>query len=341
VLNSTLVSTVHAGLPPGSAPRAVALRGQRLVVAGSEGEAAVIDGATDWQPAGRLRLAHGPGPLSLTPSGRFLLARSPDRDRAAVHDLEAGAIVVDAHGAEGAAGSAVAALATTGGQELALVSTAPHELRAYSLPEGELLLQADARPFMFAHLVVVGAGDMIVALGHYPTEGFDSLVTFPLAALLADPLAAARIAAERPGIDDYAYTLAAGPCGRDELLVYRDPEDWEEIDPDEDPEDIPSDRRDVYGYRGLYLRRLADGALAARVPAALTATTGTELFATAASIVVGFPDRVEVFSREDAQAAPALYRGAARGLDPDAGRIAIARADSAVDLYEARYPSRS
>ena len=112
----------------------------------------------------------------------------------------------------------------------------------------------------------VAGVETVIGLGHDLSEGRDSLLTFAMSSLRSDPGIVERVVAGHLGIDDYyAYALAAGPCARDAVVIYRDPEDEEQpCEPDED-EDAPPDRRDVYGFHGFYLRRLADAALLDRV----------------------------------------------------------------------------
>jgi hypothetical protein len=336
VLGSKLVTTLPGALPLRSSPERIALRGQRLVAASADGETIVA--APDTTDRGcrvtaRLSLSTGVGPLALSASGRFLMAHSETSDHAAVHDLDAGVVILELVGRPGVTGSVVAALTQTEDRELVLVSTAAGELRGHELPGGRPVLAADARPYAFEHLVAVGGGGVVIALGHYPTEGRDSLLTLPVAVLLADARTAQRVVAERLGIDDYAYVLAAGPCGPDAVVIYRDPEDEEQPD-DEGPDEVPASRPDVYGFRGFYVRRLADGALLGRVPAAVAITTGAELFATSSAVVVGHADRVEVFDRRQPAAPPVVLPGSAHGLDPEGGRIATAKSDGTFELHQ-------
>ena len=243
-------------------------------------------------------------------------------------------MVLDIAGSPGRTGSAVVALASAGDREYVLVSTASGELRAHELPEGAPVVEVSTPPFVFEHFVPVAGGETVIALGHYLSEGRDSLLTFAMSSLLSDPGIVERVVAGHLGIDDYAYALAAGPCARDAVVIYRDPEDEEQpSEPDED-EDAPPDRRDVYGFHGFYLRRLADAALLDRVEAGMGIATGTEVFATGSTIVVRRRDRVEILDRRHPTAALASLGGTIHGFDPERGRIVSATPDGGLEIHD-------
>lgn len=319
-----------------SAPRAVALRGTRLVAVSADGEAIVgdCDAEGRWHLERRLGLEGAPAHIALGRSGRMLLSRPETRDRASVYDLDAGRMVLDIAGSPGRTGSAVVTLTSAGDREYVLVSTASGELRAHELSEGAPVVEVSTPSFVFEHFVPVAGGETVIALGHYLSEGRDSLLTFAMASLLSDPGIVERVVAGHLGIDDYAYALAAGPCARDAVVIYRDPEDEEQpSEPDED-EDAPPDRRDVYGFHGFYLRRLADAALLDRVEAGIGIATGTEVFATASTIVVRRHDRVEILDRRHPTAALGSLGGAIHGFDPERGRIVSATPDGSLEIHE-------
>ena len=74
------------GLTLPSAPRAVALRGTRLVAVSADGGAIVADCDAEgrWHLERRLGLEGAPAHIALGRSGRLLLSRPETRDRASV-----------------------------------------------------------------------------------------------------------------------------------------------------------------------------------------------------------------------------------------------------------------
>ena len=328
MLNDASHRTIWAGVDPGLGPLAgLALRGDQLAVVGRWGRVrvGVVSPNGVFDVVATVKLPFGGGRLQLSPSGRHLLAWSPLGDRAVLREIQSDAPLLDLEGTAGVERSVVAGFATSRGGELILTSTAGGRLDGYDVSDGKASLAAalDHVAFVFEHLVTVGGGDTVMAIGHYPYEGRDSLVTLAVGQLLADPTAVQREIAERQGISEYAYAVAVGPCGSEAVVMHRDP-DGEEL-PDEDDE-LLDGRSDLYGFRGFYVRGLKDGHLQSRTPSDAPVETGAALFATAASIVIGRTDRVETVARTD-QRDVVVLPASVHAFDPSSKRIAIAAAD--------------
>jgi hypothetical protein len=336
VLDRGLITKRDAPRLPGT-PTAVGLRGDRLVAVAEDGGTAVAVQAQDgsWRVERvQLALSDAIGQLILSRSGQFVLARSRTRDRAVVYDLESGTAIVEVTGKPDVTGSAVTALTSAAGREFVLVSTVGGKVRGHELPGGALMFDSTAPQFVFEHFVPVGGGETLIALGHYLSEGRDSLLTLSMTSLLDDGGSLQRVVNERPGFDDYAYAVAAGPCEPDALVIYRDPEDAERIDEDEEDEEVLARRRDVYGLHGFYFRDLESGALLGQIPTARGIVTGTELFATKCTIVIARDDRVEILDRRDPAAAPVTLTGSVHGLDPERGRVATVTPGGVLEIHD-------
>jgi hypothetical protein len=228
--------------------------------------------------------------------------------------------------------SVVAAFAASSMGELVIASTAQAQLDGFRVGDGEhvVRLRLEEVTFVFEYLVAAGRSDTLLAIGHYPYEGRDSLVTLKVGEHLVDPAAADREIAKPQGISEYAYGVAAGPCGAEAVVIHRDPSD-EEL-PDDDDE-LPEDVSDVHGLLGFHVRRLTDGHLLAKTPSETPLETGASIFATDRAIVVGQPERVEIIERSGRNN-PAILAAPVYAFDPSANRIAIAKPDEGITLFE-------
>ena len=118
----------------------------------------------------------------------------------------------------------------------------------------------------------------MIAIGSYAAEMKESLVGISLRRLLAEEGYLSRTL-HRPPLTDYAYELAAGPCGPSAAVFYRDPEDNEDPDQGEEDNDDPN-RLDVRGIHGLYVRRLSDLAVVETTRIDAAVPTGAALMGT-------------------------------------------------------------
>ncbi len=276
-----------------------------------------------------------PGALALSPSGRLALVTAPARNQAAVLDLHDGTQLIELGGPDARPHSLAATFASTRARELLVLSRERFVLEALTLPDLRVHFRSEAlspQPFVFDSLHALPDGDTVVAIGHGESEGKDSLATLSLAALAADASWLPRELRERTRPADYAYRLAAGPWESGGMVVFRDPEE-DEAEEDE----APSPEPDVWNFRGLYTRRLGDGALVDRVAWDGPIPSGAPLFADPRWIVVGAPGRVQLISRVGGGTATTLD-AAVYAFDPAASRIVtIQGSDAAVHDLE-QYP---
>jgi hypothetical protein len=266
--------------------------------------------------------------LGLAPSGHFLLERSTGGDAIEVRRTDSGASVVRVQ-AESGRPWVVGAIVSTQNEELLVASVEPRLLQVHRLDSGEILrhdLVRQPSGFTYAHLVPMTDGDTVAAVGHYPGEGKESLVFLSLRRLLTEPGYLAQATHRSRAVDD-AYQLAAGPCGSAAAVVYRDPEDGE--DPEDDEPDDPN-RIDVYGMRGLYVRRLSDLAVVQEVPVDIPVPTGTTLAGTPEHLVAALDSGALVVPRSGA---PAIVENATTvAMDPRSGWVVLATASGDLRL---------
>jgi hypothetical protein len=279
----------------------------------------------DWPPAA----------LALAPSGRFALLVSAQRGHADVIGLPDGERLLTIGRLDDRSGPVTSTFASADGEELLVVSRERFVLEAISLPAGTPRFRAEfttVLPFFFDSLHTLLDGDTLVAIGHGESESKDSLVTLSLRLLTHDPVMAAHEAVGGARPADYAYRLAAGPCGRDAMVAFRDPEG------DETPEeDVPATGSDLEDFHGLYIRRLANGRLVERIPHDLPIESGAPLFATDHVIAAGGPRGVELVPRGIAREfSPVRLDAAVYAFDPLTRRIALVQQRGTIDLYQFR-----
>ncbi|WP_290051603.1 hypothetical protein [Amycolatopsis solani] len=269
------------------------------------------------------------GTLSVAPSGRFLLLRSAAGDAIEVRPTDGAPPLVRLAGDLPGRPTTAAAIAATPDGELLISSTERNRLQVRRLATGELLrdeLVREPRGFFFSSLVPMLDGDTVIAIGYYADETKDSLVALSLRRLLTED-GYLLPTFHRPALQDYAYRLAAGPCGPAVAAFYRDPEDDE--DPEDDDEDDPN-RLDVAGIRGLYLRRLSDRAVLGTAPVDLAVPTGVTLAGTEHHVVLALSEGALVVPRSGA--AGTLVPAAHVAVDPRSGRSVLAATDGRLRL---------
>jgi len=305
---------------------ALALRGDRLAI-GSGPRVTVTTlssgrNAGEWSreldwTAQRLELSH---------SGRFLLAESQARNELELWDLvrdrSAGRFGSPVYGQPAVTGAFLHA------SDVVVVSPSTYLLEAYALESGERIFAADTRrprAFAFRRIVAAADGDSLVAVGRYFSEMNDSLLVFSLARLAADPAAAAETTVNREPFHDYAWLLVAGPCGPDEVVVFRDPDDTEEPDDDEDEDE---DEDELYGYRGLYVRSLRDGRLVERIAYDGPLGNADHVLGTPRIVAVGSRGQVDLVPRRTSAQSAVRIPAAAIALDPAGARVAYVEPSS-------------
>lgn len=283
-----------------------------------------------------MRLDWAPDGLLVSPSGRYGMLRSSHGDRVTVVDLQTGESPMSVGEAGGRPGSVVAAFAGTADDEVLVLSRTRHVLEVLTLPAGERLGYAEyvaGVAFIFDSLHPVIDPDLVVAIGHGEGETKDSLLTVSLTELIHTPEAAAAEFTRRSRPNDYAYRLAAGPCGQESIVAYRDPEDDEEPDGDEEDQLAVSDTENL---RGFYIRRLDDGRLLERIPYESPVESGTPIFATDTFVVVSAPGRISFVPRAAARrTAPMELNAPVHALDPVSRRVVVVGPDGMVELFQA------
>lgn len=265
--------------------------------------------------------------LEIHPDGRHGLCIGGEGRRLAVYDLVEPALVFELGSPDAPRHSMQAGFGRLAGAPLLLAAHKKGELHGYDLAKRAPAFWVNASaPLSFrVEATVALVGDRLAILGHHFSDTLDTLAVVAAADLAANPEALESALLERTGIRDSAVRLAAGPCG-DDLIVFRDPEDNEERDPDDD--DPPGE---LDGFRGLYLRALAGGALLGRIDHDAPIQTGARLGGNARWLAIECAARIDIIDR--ATAAVHALAGDAVALDPHRLRIARATGDT-VELFD-------
>ncbi len=312
------------------APARMALGNGTLIVA-DHGN--TLHSVVGWDGEGAVRtesvaLAGVPSGLAVSPSAQHVLITYEDSGAIDIMSLPDLAPALSLTVADAKA-SRAACLSRWQGAEFVLVSPERAVLEARSIPDGELAFKGAAtrpNPFVFDRLVPVLGADEVVAIGYFHSETRDSLFAFSFAAAVANAGAVERAASQRDPIEDYAYRIAAGPAPPAGIVVFRDPEDAED-DPD-------SEDGALYGFRGLYTRRLADGQVTGRFEYDGPVPSGSPLFASESAIVVGRIDGVEVVPRAGSAERTMVY-STVYALDAGQLRFAVLQPDGSLTIYDA------
>jgi hypothetical protein len=326
VLRPVTVPRLPVALPPSVvAPVALALAADDLLAAQPDGTIVhlrVEDRAA--AEVGRWGSSRPVGALALSPSGTHALTAAPGSGAIELRDLRRGAVTLEfGDGRHPVAACFVEA----DGRELLACSRRRFMLELLDPAEGGELAAADLSTrvaFEWSHLVPVAHGRALIAPGHSLSEGKNSLLVLSTDELLADPEHAAAVAGSRAPFSDYAWRLAAGPCGGDAVAVFRDPEDDEEPDGEE-----PAD--ELEGFCGVYVRDLATGRMLDRVAADLPVETGSPLLATGGLVAAVTGHGLTLLSRDGA-GKPVALPARATALDPVRGRAAVYSPDRGLEL---------
>lgn len=312
----------------------LAVQGDRLAVVVGE-RLLVLSGLDGKTPAVVFSrdLAWPLARVALSSSLRYLLLVSATRSELEMWDLAKDRVAAHVTAPPGERQMYASAIVSSSDQDVLLVSRERMVLEGYFLPDMQRRLRADCTSpvaFVFTGLVPMRDADTVVALGYHFSEGKDSLLTLSLRAMLQDAQAAAREAVERKRVNDYAYRLAAGVCGIDAVVIFRDPEEDESPDEKEDA----AGNTDIWSVRGLYARRLADNKLLERIDYDAPIETGAPIFATDTVVVVGCPDRVEIIPRGGSEGEVESIPTRAHAFDSEGGRIALVTKEGELQLLQ-------
>jgi len=270
----------------------------------------------------------------VSPSGRFGLLRSGERNWAAVVDLASGAYLSTFGAHDGRPRSTIAAFGTRDSHDVLYICRVPYTLEVLSVPGFEPLASArylEGMAFRFRSLHPVN-DDYVVAIGVGETDGYLSFLTVSVPELLGDPDAAATEFLRRREPFDYVYSLSAGPAGADSVVVHRDPL----IDPDDPNEPLDDDEpnADIDGLHGFYVRRLHDGQLVERIDYRGEFPMEAPMFATDSIIVAGLGRTVAAYPRQ-APEQKVEIEAPVYGFDPGAHSVVVAGPDGTVDVLQA------
>jgi len=279
------------------------------------------------------RLNWEPSAMELSPSQRYLMLYSKTGDHIRIWDLTSKCLVTSIDAEDTKSVPLTATFIMWNSRELLLLSKKLFVLEGYLLEDMSKVILFDTKssaPFIFSSLYSLKRGDMFSALGHYFSEGKDSLIILSLSKLVDDERAAAREFKLREGITDYAYRLAVGSCKEDQVVIFRDPEDDEVLDEDDEPEAMG----DVENFRGLYIRSLLSGKLIERIEYDAPIRTGAPLLATDVGVAVVCPGQLEIIPRNKVRAEIALIPGRAFSLDPVCSQVALITHESNIEIVE-------
>lgn len=273
----------------------------------------------------------------LSPSGRHLLVRGPRALSRELISVDDGASLVTFQRI-GRLPQAVSAafLVDRAGDEIVLLSREDLVLEGFRAVDAAPVFRIECRrpiAYYFATPVAMLDGDTIIALGSQPSESKDSFYRFSLAQCRDDPAAAERMDPANTAPAEYAYRVAVGPCGRDALVAFRDEQEDDTLEDGEVHEDP------LHGFRGLYVRRLADLVVLDRISYDAPIRSGAPLMATADAVIVARGDQVDVIARgalEPDVLTITAGPGARYVLEPTTGTIFEVNASGQIEAITAR-----
>jgi len=265
--------------------------------------------------------------LEIHPDGQHAMAVGGEGRRLAVYDLGEPALAFELGSADAARHSMQAGFARLAGAPLLLAAHKKGELHGYDLAKRAPAFWVNvAAPLSFrVEATVALAGDHLAILGHHFSDTLDTLAIVSTADLARNPETLETALLERTGIRDSAVRLAAGPLGAD-VVMFRDPENNEDRDPDDD-----EPAGELEGFRGLYLRSLDTGALLGRIDHDAAIQTGARLGGNGRWLAIECPSRIDLIDRTTGTVHQLL--GDAIALDPHCLRIARA-AGARIELLD-------
>jgi hypothetical protein len=276
-------------------PGQLAITGEQMVLAGEDGQIQVVDWRSPSPPIASWQTDLRPTAIALSPSGTHLLL-GDDRGPSFVVGADTGAVVVDL-GHRTRAGL----LRSDDGDIVVWSRDSDYRVAVTALDGPTALMDLPDAPTMIASVSPLMTDRLaFLAVLAPPGETTYSLGRLSLPDLVADGRDALRdTIAGRPAprLHDRAYRLAVGPAGPDHAVIFRDPED--DLEEPEDIEDIDDPReREVWGFRGIVIRRVDDGTLVEHIDHDIPGDRpSTPIFATGDVVVIGGVDYVEVVAR--------------------------------------------
>jgi hypothetical protein len=321
---------LRAVAPNAGALRDAHLAGGRAAFVGDDGRIDVVDA----ESGDEVRGLACPGAIAarLSPSGHRLLVDGPDAASCELISVDDGAVLARfARDPDDRQTVNTSFLVDRAGEDIAIVSRQALVLEGFRADDATPVFRIECRTpiaYYFADPVVMLDGDTIIALGQQPSESKDSFYRFSLALCRDAPETAGRMELAHTEPSEYAYRVAVGPCGRDALVAFRDPRGREVLDEDE-IHDNP-----LFGFHGLYVRRLTDCAVLERVLYDAPIQTGAPIMATRDAIVVVRGDAVDLLERGIATSTVQTLTTASGQrivLEPPTGTIYEIAADGAID----------
>ena len=274
--------------------RQVSVKGDRAAFLQTDGRIDVVSletGERIWSRTTRSEPAH----VRLSRTGRHLLVFAADRLSCELWSVDQG-VRIAGFEREGRTPQplTVSFMVDRAGRELFLLSRKDMVLESFAAHDATRIFSVDCRnplAYHFTALVPMADGDTVIAIGCQASEGKDSFYRFSLGLCVSDPDLSGRMEATNREPADYAYRVAAGPCGSDALVAFRDPEDDETLEDDERPRDA------LHSFKGLYVRRLGDLEVVERIPYDAPLATGAILMGTEDAIVVDRGREVDLVER--------------------------------------------
>lgn len=295
----------------------------RLALAGdtalwAQDNVAVV--ATAGRDPVRLEVSFAIDRLELHPDGGHGLCVGDDGRRLAVLDLDRPAVAFQLGGADTPRHRMHAGFARLEDAAILLAAHKKGELHGYDLARRAPAFWVNvAAPLSFqVESIRAIDGDRVAILGHHAGDTLDTCEVISIADLAANPEALELALLERTGIRDSAVRLAAGPCD-DGVVMFRDPGNNEDRDPDDD-----DPRGELEGFRGLYVRG-HNGALRAHIDYDAPIQTGARLGGNRRWLVVECPAQIDIIDR--ASGAVHSLPADAAALDPHRLRVARAMRD--------------
>ena len=264
-------------------------------------------------------LGYRPGTLSLSPSRAFLLLGNGGGNWFEVRDSKTDHTVAEVGGPDAFS----ATFAALDGVDVLVSAPRAGRIDLTSLPDGEALAHTELtqpKPFVVDDMVPLGDGNDLAIVGHPFLDGYARRMFVqtgviqsggrPFATKLEEALA-------KPG----CYDAGVGPCGWEDVVVHQGAGRWGQ------PENAAE--------KGLTVRRLATGEILEKVPCDRAIGVRQGLMGTSLAVAFAADGGVHVLPRQGlAGGEPVFLPARAASFDQEAGRVALATAESQIHVVE-------
>lgn len=263
-------------------------------------------------------LGYRPGTLSLSASRAFLMLGNGAGNWFEVRDTKTADAVAEVAGPDAFS----ATFAALDGMDVLISAARVGRIDVIGLPDGEALARtelAQPKPFIVDDMVPIGDGSNLAIVGHPFLDGYARQMFVPTSLLQEGGRGFATKLEEtlaKPGF----YDAGVGPCGWEDVVVHQGAGRWGQ------PENVAE--------KGLTVRRLANGEVLEKVPCDHLIGSRQGLMGTSLVVAFGADGGVHLLPRKGLSAERLFLPARAVSFDQEAGRVALATAESQIHVVE-------